>query len=307
MHWRRITSVILILAFGATLSCNKLQELSQDPELEPLDQGIKSTAAIAYCVSLATRAFNNEPLPSYVTFSKKTTAGYSSSGLLYISATGDNPVPFNKEVGDIIVAGLWDGSGGVISIVFADIKILGESKFYGIHTIPIIKNTQGEIVTLFAQQDIVIGEGSDTLLQLSLSKVKFNTELDRLNSERPSDAFVAVTQNVWHITMDKSTSPSVFSDRYTVTGGGQIIAANSNSGGVLYHAMINTTFDFALCPINPLAGTAFIQNLQAGSSLDLGNILLEFHSSCNGKAEVKVATGKYITSNGQNINLNWNR
>lgn len=300
------TTIFLLVILCLSLSCNKLDELTQEPELGPLNHGFKSSAAIAYCVSLATRAFQNETLPSNVIFNKTTTSGYSGSGLLYVSVTKENPMPLNKEIGDVVIAGLWDGNAGVISIVFADLDILsGDSKFYGIHTIPIIKQTNGEIVTLFAEQDIVIGEGSDTLLQLGLSKAKFNTELDRLDSEKPGDVFVAVTQNVWHITLDQNIGQPL-QTTYEVTGGGQILSASNTSGGIVYHAMINTRFSFDECSLNPLAGTAFIQNIQAGSALDLGNILLEFHSSCNGKAEVKLATGKYLGVNGKDIRLKWN-
>jgi hypothetical protein len=303
----RRNRMLVILSLIAALACNKLDEFTSSPELDPLDQGFKSTAAIAYCTSLATRAFNGETLPPNVVFNQTTTPGYSGSGLLYVSITEDDPLPLNDHIGDIVIAGLWDGlNGGVISIVFADIDVLsGESKFYGIHTIPVIKKNNGEVVTLFAEQDIVIGEGSDTLLQLGLSKAKFASELERLDSEKPTDVFVAVTQNVWHITLHQNLT-SGLSESYEVTGGGQILSASNSSGGVLYHAMINTQFNFADCPLNPVAGTAFIQNLQAGSSLDFGNILLEFHSSCTGKAEVKLATGKYVSANGKDLSLNWN-
>jgi hypothetical protein len=300
----RKNRMFVILILVASLACNKLEEFTKPPELDPLNQGFKSTAAIAYCASLATRAFNGEPPPSNVLFKQTTTPGYSGSGLLYISITDDNPLPLNDHIGDIVIAGLWNGvSGGVISIAFADIDILsGESKFYGIHTIPVIKKDNGEIVTLFAEQDIVIGEGSDTILQLGLSKVKFDSELDRLNSEQPTDVFIAVTQNVWHITLHQNPSSG---ESYEVTGGGQILSASNSSGGALYHAMINTEFNFTDCALNPIAGTAFIQNLQAGSAFDLGNILLEFHSSCTGKAEVKLATGKYVSANGKDLSLHW--
>jgi hypothetical protein len=302
-------NILFILSILSTLlGCSKVDEFIKPPDLGPLDQGFKSTAAIAYCASLASRAFNGETLPANVLFEQTTTPGYSGSGLLYISVNDDNPLPLNDQIGNIVIAGLWDGTrgGGVISIIFADIDILsGESKFYGIHTIPVIKKNTGELITLFAEQDIVIGEGSDTLLQLGLSKLKFDSELERANSEHPSDVFVAITQNVWHITLHENSSTE-FGGSYTVTGGGQLVSASNASAGVLYHAMINTEFDFNECPLNPITGTAFIQNLQAGSALDLGNILMEFHSSCSGKAEVKLATGKYVTANGKDLSLNWN-
>jgi hypothetical protein len=299
------TCAILSLA----ISCNKLDELNHPPELGPLEDGFKSSAAIAYCVSIATRALTGQSLPSNVVYSKINSDGYSGSGIIQIAVDANTPVPFNSKIGDITIAGVWDGTnGGVISIVFSDFDLVGSDfKFYGIHTIPImVRPTTNEIVSIFAQQDIVVGEGSDTLLNLSLSKPKFAAELQRINNPEPTDPFVAVKQNVWHLTVTPKNTPLNFlDDDYKVSGGGQIAEANSQTGGIIYHAMINTKFNFTDCTKNPVGGTAFIQNFKAGSSLDFGTILLDFHNTCKGTGEVKVATGKYASVNGKDLLLNW--
>jgi hypothetical protein len=290
-------------------NCKKLEDLNRSPELDPLEQGFKSCATIGYCAALAKRAFTGESLPSNVTFEQRSENGYSSAGVLHVRVTKETPLPFNTSVGNIYIAGLWDDThGGVISIVFADINILtSEFKFYGLYTVPVNQKVTGEIISVFAEQDIIIGEGNDTLLNLSLSKPKFDAELARLNEPYPTDVFTAVKQNVWFITINQNTQPPYLFDKYTINGGGQILEASSNSGGVLYHAMLNTKFSYDQCELNPLSGIAFIQNMKAsGSSVDLGNITLEFHDACDGRASVKVATGKYVTSNGKNIDLHWN-
>lgn len=303
----RVPILLLIVCF--TFSCSKIDEFLQEPELTPLEDGFKASAAIAYCVSLASRAYTGKSLPSHVTYDEDARAGYTGSGLIYVDVSSGNPLPFNKSTsGDVIISGLWDGeNGGVISILFADVNILkSEFKFYGLITIPVyVRPENGEIVAIFAEQDIVIGEGDETLLNLSLSKPEFNLELERLKTDAPSDVFVAVTQNVWHITIEPGNDADLSDDKYEVTGGGQIVTAESNSGGVLYHAMINTQFS-PDCTKNPTSGNAFIQNLQAGSIIDLGTILVDFHDDCDGNAVVTLATGKYATSTGSEVKLNWN-
>ncbi len=300
-------ALTLIFIASIAVSCNKLDQLDESPELQPLAQGFQASAAIGYCASLAVSAFTGEDLPSNVTFESKTEAGYSGAGIIRVNVTANNPLPFNSHIGDIVIAGLWDGNSGVISVVFADIDFLSSDfEFYGLHTVPIFKETNGDIRTLFAEQDIIIGEGSDTLLNLSMSKPKFDLEQQRLNSSYPLDVFAAVSQKVWFMDIDRNTLSNVYDDFYTVNGGGQVLEARSSSGGVLYHAMINTEFSFAGCEVNPTDGTAFIQNIKAGSTVDLGNITFNFHSNCDGKADVIVATGKYIGSNGKSINLNFN-
>jgi len=50
--------------------------------------------------------------------------------------------------------------------------------------------------------------------------------MERLNEERPTDAFVAVKQNVWFINIDqKNTFPDFYDDDVIINGGGQILEA----------------------------------------------------------------------------------
>jgi len=301
---------LFYIFFGMmALSCSVIEDLKQGPELEPLEQGFKSSAAIAYCASIVNAAFQGYELPSHVSFDPGTREGYAGAGLIYISANASHPMPFNNDVGDIVVAALWNGNqGGVMSIIFGDVDVLSSQyKLYGIHTVPFFYDEGNKrIVTLFAEQDIVMGEGSDTLLNINLSKGKFDLELDRLEEEQSDDVFVAVTQNVWHISIDPANTPTNFyDDEVIVNGGGQIATVSSQSGGVLYHAMLKTKFSYEQCNINPIGGSAFVQNFKGGSFLDLGTIMLDFHSICNGKAEITLATGKYVRANGDDVVLGW--
>lgn len=301
----RILFFLLIIIMLS--KCNKIDDFNDFPELTPLEDGFKASTAIAYSVSIAERAFTGQSLPSNVVFTGSNKPGYTSSGIIHISADDQHPIPFNSKIGDITIVGLWNGDqGGVVSIIFSDFDLASSDfKFYGIHTIPVTVNPNGDLISIFAKQDIIIGEGSDTLLNLSLSNPKFNLELERLNDQQPSDVFTAVQQNIWHISINQSSSNDALKDAITINGGGQIAEARSNSGGLLYHAMINTVFSHNNCADNPTHGTAFVQNLKAGTILDFGTVLLDFHSACDGKAEVNLATGKYAAFNNRNVLLEW--
>ena len=303
--------IVLMTALMVLWGCHKVSELTQRAELEPLEQGFKTSSAIGYCASLADIAFSGEALPPNVSLSLSSKPGYTSAGVIHVHVDESTPLPFSHSLGDIYIAGLWDGAnGGVISIVFGDFDIISSKfKFYGIHTVPVTKKAgTGTINTIFAAQDIIIGQGSDTLLSLSMSKPKFDTELTRLNGNHATDVFAAIKQNVWFISIDRNGTPgNWYDDVLTINGGGQVVEATSVSGGILYHAMIETKFSYASCAQNPLDGTAFIQNIKAaGSSVDLGNITVNFHNACDGKAQILLATGKYLTSTGKNIELDWN-
>lgn len=304
--------ILIILVTTSISSCKKIDKWKDDnPEIEPLRQGFKTAAAIGYCVSLATTVLSGDAVPDNVLLESSD----SNSGLMYVTIDEDNPLPFNNHIGDIVIAYIWedDPTGsrrtGVVSIVFADMSIIGNLfKFYGIHTVPVIQDMEtGKIMTVYAKQDIVFGEGSDTLLNLSLSNPQFSSELLRLDTEPPTDPFVAVSQNVWFVSIDQQKTINLYDDSFVLSGGGQIAEATSLSGGIQYHAMIETEFIYDHCTLNPIQGYAFIQNLKAGTTtIDLGNIYLSFHDSCDGKAYVNFAVGEYLKYIGRNVNLQFN-
>jgi hypothetical protein len=300
----RIILFILFLSAGVIgiNSCKKIDKYNQKPELESLQQGLRASTAIGYCVSIANAAYSGNTLPENVLFDK-------STGLIYVKIDAAHPLPFNKNVGDIIIAGLWNNNGGIISILLGNINIIGgDIKIYGLHTIPVIKRSnEGVIMAVFADQDIILGNGSDTILDLSnITNIVFNYEMSRLDKEKQRDPFVVVKQNVWFINVDqRGTTANVMDDKITINGGGQIVEARSESGGIIYHALIDTKVDFSSCMLNPVSGNALSQNFKAGASfIDLGNSLLSFHGSCDGKAHVDLSTGKYLGYNGKEIPLN---
>ena len=305
---------ILLMAVVLLFSCKKVKEVNQDPEIEPLKHGFKVSAAVGYCASLANSLFRGEELPDNVEFISSQNDDYSGSGIMYVKINDNYPLPFNSNIGQIIIPCLWDVNydqseyNGVITTIFTDINILeGKYEFRGVHTVPVIETEGGEILTLFAEQDIIIGEGSDTLLNLNLTNPQFNSEMTRLEAGQPNNAFAAVKQNVWFITIDQNNTMSdIYDDEYTVNGGGQIAEVSSASGGILYHAMINAEFIPNTCKLNPITGVGFIQNLKVGTDIDLGHIFLNFHDKCDGKAFVEIATGKYLSSSRRTVNLNFN-
>ncbi|MBN2348033.1 MAG: hypothetical protein JXJ22_04300 [Bacteroidales bacterium] len=306
-------AVFLLIAFIFLSSCEKIREYNQKPELGSLQQGLKTSVAIGYCSSVAMSAFKGDPLPDNVTTVTRHSDIYSSSWLLYINFNSGNPLPFNSNIGDIIVAGIGDAEGGVISVLFGDFDLLNHNlRLYGIQTVPVIEQEDyatGEksILTLFVKEDIIIGNvSSDVFLNLDLSEMQFSTEMNRYSTPIPSDAYVAVKQNVWFVKVDQDeTSDNMYDDMYTIHGGGQIAETDGISGGIIYHAMINTKVNYSMCTKNPISGVGFSQNFKAGGDIliDLGNTLLSFHSNCDGKAHVDFSSGKYIGYNGKDIAL----
>jgi hypothetical protein len=299
-------SVRQMIAFAFCLlffSCNKFKEINQPPEIEPLQQGLKTSVAIAYCASVATSAYKGRALPGNVVFDKNT-------GFIYIKIDKNHPLPFNSNIGDIVVSGLWRNGSGVMAVLFANIDLLGgKVKLYGLHLVPFFENLEkNRITAVFAKQDIILGNGSDTILNLSnISDFVFNAQMDRLNTEKATDVFIAVKQNVWMIDIDQAnTDNNVYDDNVTISGGGQIVEVEGSSGGMIYHAMIDALVNYSICSKNPISGCALSQNFKAGGNvlLDLGNSYISFRNNCDGKGHVDFCSGKYVMYNGKDINLN---
>jgi hypothetical protein len=296
----KILAGLIIVQF---CSCGKFNDINQKPELESLQYGLKTSAAIGYCASAVMAEVDGQVLPGNVTHDNAT-------GLIHIKIDKNHPLPFNTSTGDIIIAYTWSGQAGLMTILFGNIDILGgNSKLYGLHLVPFTKQTNGTgLLAILVKQNIIIGNGSDTLLDMS-HIIDFNTRIGQLNSDKPGDVFVAAKQNVWFINIDQNTTVSdIYDDNITINGGGQIAEVKGSSGGVIYHGMIGTIINYSICKSNPVAGFALTQNFKFGGEpyVDLGNSLLSFRNICDGKAHVEISTGKYLTWFDKDIQLNLN-
>ena len=310
-HLLKISRLFVIIFIISNLTaCKKIKEVTDiNPNIDPLKQGFKTCAAIGYCASLAVTVLGGDDVPPNVVFENSGGGEYSRAGIMYVNVNDKYPLPFNNHVGDMVISGIWDGNSGIISVVFADLDLFaGTFEFYGVHTVPIHRDIEtGKIITVFAQQDIIYGVGNDTILDLNLSRPQFNLEAERTAEEQPSDVFVAAKQNVWFVNIDQHNTADIYDDSFVINGGGQIAEAAGESGGIRYHALIETKFVPDECLLNPIDGVAFIQNLIVGSDYDLGNIFLDFHGSCDGKAYVELSSGEYLKYMARHVNLNFNQ
>ena len=309
---RWLVFILILLVSWKTLSlqsCIDQDKADNTPEIGPIKEGFKVSAAIGYCASLTVMAFQGYDLTDNVTFLESTGNEFGSSGLISVRVDEDHPLPYNDHIGDILIGAIWDNEeeSGVMSVVFGNLDVSeGDYQFYGLHTVPISrKSGEEEFFTVFAQQDIVVGRGSDTLTTIGLSRIEFDRELERLNEDQPDDVFAAVQQNVWYLQFRQKDRSDVYDDTFEINGGGQIVGASNESGGILYHALIETRYDYSSCNLNPVAGVAFIQNLKAGEGIDLGNILLNFHQECDGQADITISTGSFGRAINNTVYLNF--
>ena len=296
--------LVFILPFIVSSSCAKYDGFDIGNDLAPLENGMKVSSLIGYCAALAHYAFNDTLFPDHLVARQITRDETGCRGFFSILIDETHPIPWNRETGTITVAGQWDyDQGGVISVLFTELDIELESwHFYGIYTVPIImEGGHNALRSVFAEQDIIVGDGADTILDIPLTSLQFDMELHRLDSEISNDPFAVTQQNAWFLDIDTQNSPGPYDDLYRIHGGGQMVSASHSSGGILYHALIGAELDYGRCPLNPLSGIGLLQNLKVGEGIELGTLVLEFHDNCDGTAFIQLATGKYFGLGGQYI------
>jgi hypothetical protein len=299
-------SFLLVLVLLS--SCKKVKEYFHDPETEPVRQAIKTSAAIGYSVSVAMSVMSGEQLQHVISVGD--CSSFPCTFLMYININQYSPLLFSEgDVGEIIVAGLRpDEDVAIMTIVFSDINISTQSfNLLSVHTIPVIKEYD-RIMAVFSEMDINIGSDSDALLELNLSQHEIDSEISRLDREKPEDLYVAVEQNAWFIDINQKNTFSDFSDdSYSITGGGQIVEVTGASGGIIQQAMLQVQIESG-CQRNPVNGFALIKNTSAEERKfpELGTAIFAFHNACNGMADITLATGVYLRSNGKSIPLGLN-
>lgn len=308
MYIKSRICISFILVLVLLCSCRKVKEYFHDPETEPVNQALKTSAAIGYSVSVAMSVMAGEQPPHVI--STGDCSNFPCTFLLYININQDNPLLFLEEnTGEIIVAGLRpDEDVAIMTIILTDINIKTQSfTLLSVHTIPVIKE-EDRIIAVFSEMDINIGTDTDALLNLDLSQQEIDSEVSRLDRQRPEDLYVAVEQNAWFIDIDQKNTLAYFDDdSYSITGGGQIVEVTGASGGIIQQAMLHVEIE-PDCQRNPVNGYALIKNtsVEERKFPELGTAIFGFHNPCNGMVDITLATGVYLRSNGKSIPLGLN-
>ena len=78
--FNKLIVILIILQF---CSCSKFKEYNQEPELESLQHGLKTSVAIGYCASVVMSVVGGQELPENVVHDKNTgsAANVPSGGL----------------------------------------------------------------------------------------------------------------------------------------------------------------------------------------------------------------------------------
>jgi hypothetical protein len=266
---------------------------------------------LGYAANLTMATMRGEKLPN-VTIARNSTDTSIGCFLVYIKVDSAFPLPGNvRASGRIITAGLsMDNKTVLMTAVFSEMNILqGSFSIRNISTFPVVADSDiitGKRQLMIVYTDIDVNSGSDTLLTVGISHDQITAELKKFQTMKSFDSGVALKENAWIITVDDNhTLSNAFDDIYVVFGGGQYIEVSNSKSDMVQLTMIGATMT-PQCKMNPTSGWALWQDFGAGSQptdVDIGQVLLTYHSTCDGNAKVAVSTGVYARSFGKEIAL----
>jgi hypothetical protein len=295
-----LTQTVILLSF---LSCNKMKDYFRDPDTDVLIETVHSATLTGYAANIAMAVMNGQNFQN-VSFSR-TGTGYPCTTIMVIDLTDESGYSYTVEKADAItIAGLWaDSTTAILSMLYTDYHRGSEMlDLVGIETIPVIREGNCTHVAM-ANQDIKLNPDQQSILSIDLNTLEIESEYFRLDVPRATDVYVAVAQDAYLIDIyNQGTLQNTNDDEYVITGGGQLVEVTKNTAEIVQLAMIEVKIS-PDCEQTPVDGMSLIRvtGLENQGFPELGTALLEFNNNCNSRADVFVATGMYIGSNGSSV------
>ena len=187
------------------------------------------------------------------------------------------PSPFGSETnGTIVVTGVWTQQLATFLADFTEVNQgLLVQKIGSMTVAP-----QGSrLIIAYAQQDVSFGTDSQATM-VGLEQIAWAVEVDTLGTADPSDDIISVSGG----------------DQSLLAASGAVTAANATQvavGAAVFHSG---------CRRNPNQGIAAVQQV---GTLGGGWLLFNFHSACDGKADVVGALAPYELMLGRPVPLDF--
>jgi hypothetical protein len=297
--------ILLFILVIPPYSCRKMQDYFRNPDTEYIAENLNTAILTGYAAGKAMAVMEGVSFPNMIT--TRSNSGFPCTTTMVLNLAQDDDFVFSPgKSSAITIAGLWaDSTTAILTMLFTDFHAgTNTLDLIGIETIPVIREGY-DVRVVLADMDISLNPDQSSILSINLTDLEVQSELLRLDMPRPADVYVAVSQKAYFVDMDMSGTWDDFTDdTYEVTGGGQLVEVAGNSAEIVQQAMVEVQVS-PDCFANPVNGMALIKvtGVEDEGFPELGTALLQFHDQCDGEAEVLVATGMYIGSNGQHISF----
>jgi hypothetical protein len=282
----------------------------QDPPVTPVTKTIKTVVPVGYAASLVISDMKGYKQTNVKSVKQK------SAKLLYVDTSIDYPYKFkNDSYGEMVIAYIQtDLNTALVSVFFTDMEIsTGNFKLKNVIAFPVILDEfSNKITAVYVSMDVNLGD--NLFPGIDLSEPEINENLGKLDNEITYITEIAIEQNAWIIEIDPGNFADLYDDDFKIFGGQQAVQVEDyeteSSVGALQMAMIDVDFS-SDCLKNPTSGYAFMQDVEVATSTNdndivFGHVFYDFHSSCDGKVEVEVATGNFVFAIGSELDLGLN-
>ncbi|MBD3391859.1 MAG: hypothetical protein GF418_07365 [Chitinivibrionales bacterium] len=311
MNTRTVKCLAIVVCLGS-LACNTLQkakdEIFEDPDLTPVRKVLLTGLPLGYACAIAMWTVQGDTVPGATISGDCSTFPCNAVVTIDVDCTGIVP-PGIGEDQSIVVAGLWsDTNQAFLSVFPVGIEpASGSFSLTNVFTVPVM--VESSIVrVVYASEDV--NPGSDTVLNVSLTDSQKQAELTRLETRPPADTSVVVEQEAWIVDVDAKGTAGVLSDDViTVMGGGQFVEVGAEKAYILQVTVLFVQTEMS-CMKNPFDGLVMSRNTgvteseMIGTKPLIGTVLFVFHEECDGRVDVPLATGVYVTASGSSYSLN---
>jgi len=309
---------IAMVTFPLLVSCGDGNDeddirnyFNQIPTVEPIESTVKTAVPLGYAASVAMASVNGAVIPN-TSLSNTCTTYPCVATMVIILSPGILPVTLDgiENNGEIFVAGLWSSAQqAIMTMVFTDIN--AGSNYLSIHKISTIPVTQtgSTLSIVYAGVDMNIDSDPDFFIDLNDTQIQ--TEYERLNQPVSDDPEINVDMDAWVISVDLAgTSDDFTDDTYSILGGGQYFQAGAADVSVLQLGLLNLQIT-PDCSLNPIEGLAVLQEVEIATGErftwpKIGQALMQFNPTCNGRASVLLGTGSFTLVSGEEIDLGFN-
>lgn len=293
-------ALLLLSLVLCLISCKTIRDYLSSPDTTGVAETINSTRLTGYAATIAMSAVNGYSQAH--TSVQRSNPGFPCTAIIHINLDEYGDLPADN----LIIAGMWaDANTAVLSLLFTNFHY-GTNTFdlVGIETIPVLREDD-YIHVVSANQEVRLNPDQESILSVDLDDWQFETELIRLDMPRPTDVYVAVSQNAYFIDVNTGgTLNNCDDDSYTISGGGQFIEIENQSIEIMQQAVVDVHISPS-CTRNPQSGMALLRTtgLEDDGFPELGTTVFKFYQNCRGKAEVVLATGVYVSVNGKKVSF----
>jgi hypothetical protein len=286
----------LILALGGCGS-GGARDIFKDPSGAPIKDTVRTAVPLAYAASVAFASVAGSRPPN--AWVSNRCPIYPCAAMVTIT-DDDSTMPLRlASLGTIRVYGFWNSPDkAILSVSFSGAA--ASDPISTVSLVPVSRSTSSLRVMYGG-----VNMTSTVTDPQTLSAAEIDLIYMRLQSTVSTEVSDNTSMDAWEVVRNDRGTTDVSDDTYSISGGGEYIETGPGSVSILVLAMAGVMMG-PDCALNPTSGAYMVNEFSNDSPIGVvANAFIGFHSACDGKADVSLASGNYMLSIGKSIPLNF--